>query len=227
MIANRNVYFKRYYEKYDCDVRIVEDNIEDEDYAYELEAELICMYKSIGECFTNITDGWENPPVCRGERNGMYGKNHTEESRRKMSEALKNSGSSNGKNNSQYGISPKDRMSREVYDGWIEKHRQKMSGSGNSQYKISPYQRILAEKIELWKKHISESCKDELNGNARSVRMYNEDFLIDFPMIKRCVQYIYESDLTSNARATINNKVSNAISSGKSYLGFYFDYIKR
>lgn len=226
MISNRNPYFKHYYNKHNCDVRIVKDEIEDENYAYELEVKLIAEYKSRGECFTNITDGGESPPTCYGERNGMYGRKRTEEERQKISESIKKGGKCKGKNNKQYGISPKDRMDEETYKRWIEKHKQSLSGINNPQYGISPYQRIPEDKIEIWKKNISKSCSGELNGNAKMVRMYNENLSINFSMIQACANYLCENNLTTNCLQTVTAKISKAMLSGEIYLGFYFERIK-
>lgn len=226
VISNRNRYFKRYYEKHNCSVRLVEDEIENEEYAYELEAELICLYKSNGECFANITDGWENPPVYFGEQNGMYGKHHTEETKKKISEEIIKNKSCSGKKNSQYGISPKERMNEETYNRWIEKHKEQMSGENNNQYGISPYERIPADKIEDWKKNISNSCRDERNGNAKKIKMYKGTFLLEFLMVKRCAQYICDNGISKGNLISVCSSITKALITKKTYLGFYFDYIK-
>lgn len=71
-----------------------------------------------------------------GEKNSMYDKNHTIESKQKMSETKKEKFKNGeivawnkgmkceqfaGKNNAMYGISPKERMDEETYKRWKEK----------------------------------------------------------------------------------------------------------
>lgn len=156
----------------------------------------------------------------------MYGKHHTEEARKKISETLIKNQSCKGKNNSQHGISPKDRMDAETYSGWKEKHREQMTGANNPQYGVSPYKRISPDKIAKWKEHLSESCRDELNGNAKKIRMHKNGFSMDFAMLKRCAQYICENGLSKGTWASVSSNIGSAAKSGETYLGFYFDYIK-
>ena len=41
-------------------------------------------YKKENQPLTNLTDGGENPPALSGEKNGMYGKTHTDEVKKKL-----------------------------------------------------------------------------------------------------------------------------------------------
>ena len=97
----RNRYFLRYKNKYNCDVRIVKDNLTNDE-SLELEAELIAKYKKENQPLTNLTDGGENPPVLSGEKNGMYSKTHTDEVKKKLHDC--NIGKHDGEKNHQFGF---------------------------------------------------------------------------------------------------------------------------
>lgn len=90
-ILNRgnNKHFNNIVDSIPIAVSILHDNL-DEDVAYGLECYYIWLYRDIiGYNLTNITDGGEGVTLC-GENNPMYGKTHSEESKKKMSEAHKN-----------------------------------------------------------------------------------------------------------------------------------------
>lgn len=79
----------------------------------------------------------------------MYGKTHTEEARAKIREA--NLGGRNaGKNNSQYGIKLRDRMSEEQYLKWIERHRELYQGAGNP--KARKVEMIYADTLQTYRR---------------------------------------------------------------------------
>lgn len=119
-LHNRNKYFKRVYDKYECDVRIIKDNLTNEQ-ACELEIQKIAELKP--KCnFTNGGDGFStgdlnpnriNPPIGDknpmygirnfGEDNHFYGKKHSDETKRKISESRKGKGGMVGKDNPMYG----------------------------------------------------------------------------------------------------------------------------
>lgn len=73
-------------------INIIVDDITDEDMAYDIEEAYIQKYGRIdfepNGVLTNICLG-SRPPVSRGDRNGMFNKKHTDESKAKMREALK------------------------------------------------------------------------------------------------------------------------------------------
>lgn len=58
---DRNDKFKKYVSKFDCDSRIIKNNLSEHD-AFALEVKLIKHYKELGQCECNLTDGGENPP---------------------------------------------------------------------------------------------------------------------------------------------------------------------
>ena len=99
--------------------------------AFDLEKETIAEYKKQGLCCCNFASGGGTPSshLC-GELNPMYGKTHTPEARELIRKA--NLGGRNaGANNSQYGVSPRDRMSVEQYEHWIEARRAAIQGANN------------------------------------------------------------------------------------------------
>jgi len=73
-------------------INIIVDNIEDENKAYQLEDEFILKYGREGfekdGILTNICLN-NKPPVCSGEKNGMFNKKHTKEAKQRVSDANK------------------------------------------------------------------------------------------------------------------------------------------
>lgn len=120
-LHNRNKYFNAVYAKYDCDVRIYRNNLTNEE-SCELERQRIAELKSIGQAYCNFTEGGTgfstgklNPIFKRIEEGtarlfdgtenfqSFTGRNHTEESKRKISENRKGKGGRFGKDNPMYG----------------------------------------------------------------------------------------------------------------------------
>lgn len=113
---SRNKYFLNYYNKYNCDVRKIYENLSEKN-AFELEIKTISKYKEIDQAKCNITNGGE----------GVSGYTHSENIKKIISQTHK------GKNNSQFGISPKERMGDEYYK-WKEKMSNHKKGSENPNY---------------------------------------------------------------------------------------------
>ena len=111
-ISNRNKYFKNTYKKYKCGKRKIATSLTNQE-ALDLEAKLINEYKSKGECECNLTYGYDgfsegdlNPMYgvhLVGELNGFYGRKHSEETKRLISEHRKGKGARFGKDNPMYG----------------------------------------------------------------------------------------------------------------------------
>lgn len=129
--TKRNVYFCRFIKKYKCDCRVVKDNLTEHE-AYVLENYICKQRQKNGECECNIADTsyCNGGPGLKGEKNGMYGKTHTPEVRKFLSE-INSNGNNIGEKNTQYGVSPKDRMSRDVYSRWRAKQRARKDGGKN------------------------------------------------------------------------------------------------
>ena len=99
--THRNQYFINIVSKHkdDVDVRILQENLTNDE-ALKLEKETIAKYKKLGQCKTNIHEGgcggntgkYDDPERSRklsiaaskrtGERNSMYGKHHSEKTKK-------------------------------------------------------------------------------------------------------------------------------------------------
>lgn len=99
--VHRNQYFRNVIAKHkdDVDVKFLRENLLNDE-ALKIEKELIAKYKSIGQCKTNIHEGgcggntgnYDDPERSRklsiaaskrtGERNSMYGKHHSEKTKK-------------------------------------------------------------------------------------------------------------------------------------------------
>ena len=129
--TKRNPHFYHYVKKYKCDCRVVKDGLTEHE-AYVLENDVCKKRQQNNECECNIADtsSCNGGPGLKGEKNGMYGKTHTPEVRKILSQ-VNLDGHNAGKNNTQYGVSPKDRMSKEVYERWRAKQRARKDGHKN------------------------------------------------------------------------------------------------
>lgn len=124
-LHNRNKYFNATYDKYSCGVRKIEEGLTNRE-ACEREIERIAELWEIGEAKCNFTQGGTgfatgdmNPIHNRiadpnyinpfteldvsGENNPFYGRKHTEETKKKISESRKGKGGLFGKDNPMYG----------------------------------------------------------------------------------------------------------------------------
>jgi len=107
-VNHRNSYFKSVLKKHrdNVDVRILISNMTEKE-SLQKEREMIKQYKELGQCKTNFHEGgcggntgkYDDPERSRkisdaaskrtAEKNPMFGKHHTMESRKKMSNANK------------------------------------------------------------------------------------------------------------------------------------------
>lgn len=112
-ITNRNNYFKRIINKYECDVRIYKSNLSQQE-AWDIEKGRIKELKSVGQAYTNFHVGgsggdtfthkpdelkekqiqqWRESMIrnggCSGERNSFYGRKHSEDTKRIIGEKAK------------------------------------------------------------------------------------------------------------------------------------------
>lgn len=112
-VINRNEYFKRIVDKYECDVRIYKSDLTEEE-AWELEKDRIKELKSIGQAQTNFHIGgnggdtfshkpqelkdvqiekWRKTMTenggCSGERNSFYGRKHSDYTKEIISKKAK------------------------------------------------------------------------------------------------------------------------------------------
>lgn len=124
-LHNRSKYFMNIYNKYECKNKILEGNLTNEE-SLEKEKEYIAYYWGIGQAQCNFTNGgtgfsegklnpvhkrvnspdYVNPfslMTFKGKDNPFYGKKHTEETKKKISESRKGKGGQTGKLNPMYG----------------------------------------------------------------------------------------------------------------------------
>ena len=123
-LDGRNNWFKNIVKKIPCVVNILHDNLS-EDMANDLEVWYIREYRDIiGYPMCNIADGGEGHGLV-GENNGMYGKHHTEEYKKRKSESMK------GENNPMYGKSSRNYMTEESLKEWKRKQSETHKGKNN------------------------------------------------------------------------------------------------
>ena len=126
-----------------------------------------------------------------------------------------------GKLNSQYHISPKQRMG-EHYDKWKEKTVQRLSaqtGDKNPNYHNDTLKKKLQQNPQL--KKIYYSRKNEQNGRAVKVKLYKQDIYVDtFNTIGKACEYIQQ---TLQLHTSVTNMRSNLVirsKQGKTYRGY-------
>lgn len=192
--ASRNDYFVRYYSKYDCAYRIVADNL-DEQGAYILENEIYQKRKINGECECNIAD----TSACKGggrlcgELNGMYGKTHTDMVKERL-HIINSDGRNKGENNTQYGVSPKERMDEKTYCEWRKKQRSRKDGYKN------PNSHLVIM----------------INVENKSYRVF--DCVVD------CVDYLYNNVEIIRERYNTKEKIRYAVKHSSKTQAIYFGY---
>jgi len=222
--ASRNNYFKNYHKKHDCDVRLVAEKLSNKN-ALIQEAERILFYRKIGQCKTNLTDGGENPPALSGEKNGMFGKTHSKETRDIMSRKHKAGGKFKGNKNPQFGVSPKDRMDKKTYAEWRKKQKARKFGETNPNYGNKKLSRFYKEHPEISKE--KNSRKGVKNGRATPIAMFNEiGFYQEFDYMTLCAKYIISKEIC-RAKNTVGvqSKISSAAKNKTKYLGYNFKFI--
>lgn len=111
-LHNRNKYFKSIYNKHVCNVRIVKNSLSNEE-AIALEIARIAELKSVNQANANFTNGGDgfstgslNPThkvSHKGELNQFYGKQHSVETKQKISENRKGKGARFGESNPMFG----------------------------------------------------------------------------------------------------------------------------
>jgi hypothetical protein len=140
-----------------------------------------------------MDDGGFNGGRSLGEKNGMYGKTHTDEVKLKLKK-LNSDGRNKGENNRQYGISPKDRMSEEVYTQWKENHK-KIIGDKNPNYGNKKLSEFYSNNPDIALEKQSRPGKQ--NGRATPIIMINiktnEEFYFDY-ILEGC-DYIFKHNL--------------------------------
>ena len=137
----------------------------------------------------------------------------------------RNGGSAVGEINSQYGVSPKDRMDNDTYIKWRAKQRARKDGEKNPNYRNHTLHKKYLENPQLALEKQSRPGKQ--NGRSTPIDMYdsNMDFVQHFTYIFDCVDYLIKNNITKS-------KSENAVYFGiycsnknkRKYRGYYFCY---
>lgn len=221
--SSRNKYFLRYYNKYKCDYRIIAENMTEEN-ALKFEYENIVKYKKIGMCCCNFDNGGRNGASLHGELNGMFGKTHSKETRDFLSK-INSDGRNAGKNNTQYNISPKERMDKDIYNTWRQKQKLRKFGKTNPNYGNDTLKKKYKENPILAKEKQSRPATQ--NGMAKPITMYDSNMKLikHFSFIEECVDYIINHNLTKTKnRSAIRCGIYNSNQYKKKYYSYYFIY---
>lgn len=130
-----------------------------------------------------------------------------------------------GKNNSQYGISPKERMAKDVYDKWVI-HLQEQIGNKNPNYGNHKLSKIYRENKDLALE--KQSRKGEQNGSSKKVKMYNSEMKLvkEFDYIGLCIDYLIDNGYTrkNTKRNSLYSLIYYANKNKTKYLNHYFKY---
>lgn len=115
----------------------------------------------------------------------------SEESREKM--RLSKLGKYSGENNPMYGVSPKERMDEEVYQGWLAKISEKSSGENNPMYgkhhseetkekiRVRLSESMVGDKNPFYGKHHTEQTKEKIRQyNIENAPIKNPIYSVEF-----------------------------------------------
>lgn len=229
----RNEYFKRVYNKYECDVRIIHNNLTEEE-AYALEVSTIKEYRERGYELANLSDGGkggasgvvrdeEYREKFRGSNNPMYGRPWWDENTpQHLIDEWRSKLGSKGEKNPSYGKPFHERMDAETYSGWLEAHK-RITGEKNPNYGNRKLSQKYRENPELSKEKQSRPAAQ--NGRAKKCEMYTLDGnLVEvFDYIGACAEYIIKNNIsrTSNVNQ-IRTYITKSIKTNKPYLKHYF-----
>lgn len=175
------------------------------------------------------TDDWKKQQSERmsGENNPMYGIDvfHrlpvSEQNRIRVLKHQLNS----GENNPMYGISPKERMSESVYEGWVQKRKDRdVSGSNNPNYHNKTLHNKVKDNKSLRIQYYSRP--KEQNGRARRIFVYDQygNFVNEFSYIGQCAEWLKETLSLKSKISSIRSSIITSITKNKSYMQYNFSY---
>lgn len=208
VLSGRNKYFMHYYHKYNCDVRKVIENLTEAE-AFQKECELIAFYQKQNQCFCNLTNGGE----------GVSGYKHTDKAKKRISETHK------GKNNSQFGISLKERLD-DRYEEFIKQRAINSLGKKNPNYGNNTLHNKYLNDKQLSKEKQSRS--GEQNGRAVVIELYDEswNFIQRFNYIGECAKYLSDNYGFSNNAEVVRCGIRRSIKYNVPYKSFRFKKIQ-
>lgn len=218
----RNDYFDRVVNKCDVVVSILHDNL-DEETAFDYEWYYIDLYRNLGYELTNIADGGSGGIHLFGKDNPMYGRPWWDDNtpKEKITEWKKKVGHK-GKDNPMYKISPRERMSVEVYNQWLENKRKSCLGENNPNYGNDTLKKKLEKNPELKIEYYSR--KGSQNGRAKEVIMYDLDGnkIKTFSYIGECAKWLIDNNYSKGQIKSVSDNIKKASNLGKKFLKFKF-----
>lgn len=250
---SRNEHHDRIVNKYGMSVKIVYDNLTQDD-AYRLEHERI-MYYVFDLGYEIEIPGYnskDNAPGRLTNHNfggiGNYGSSHTDEWKHQHSIAM------SGENNPMFGVNVWDTYSEDKAEEVRKKLSESNSGKNNPMYGISPKERMDEKTYEVWKDSHKKLIGDKnpnwhndtlkkkyennpelkmllsrpgkQNGMAREVFVYdlNMNFINRFDYIGLCCEWLNTLEDIPKKINSLRVGVSKAIDSGKPYKNkLFFD----
>lgn len=222
-MQNRNKYFINYKNKYDCDYKIIINNIESEE-AFEIERYLVYECRKLNLCKTNIADGGFGGNGLKGSQNPMYGRPwwNSETPEEKIMEWKSKLGNK-GEKNAQYGVSPKERMSEDTYDRWLNAQKTRdRTGSLNPNYGNRILSKFYKENPEIAK--LKQGRPAFKNGRCVPVSLYDSGhhLIKEFRYFGECSEYLIKNGITNATIASVSITISEKKKNGLPYKGFYF-----
>ena len=184
-----------------------------------------------GTLGTKHTDEWklEHSRKMSGDGNPMFGVNmfanlpteKQEELRKLWSERY------SGENNPMYGVSPKERMSPEQYEIWLNKIKSRdYFGENNPNYGNKTLHNKIKDNPELRIQYYSRP--KEQNGRAREIYVYDCDgnFVNHFDYIGACSEWFKSFLKLKTTPTSIRQSIITSITNNKKYHNYKFSYTK-
>lgn len=195
-------------EKYGMKVNIVENGLTESE-AYNKEYELINHYINEEGYGIDII-GLEGNDPDKFLTNKTFG-----------------SQGSIGISNPQFNVSPKDRMTEEVYNNWLEKtvsRLEKQTGKNNPNYNNKTLHNKVKDDKELRIKYYSRPGAQ--NGRAQKIKVYdiNMNYINTFDTIGEAAQWIKDELNLSAKIDSIRTNIRERTKKGKPYKNMYFEY---
>lgn len=253
--TKRNTHHDKIAEKYGMKVHIIADHLSEKDafdlesftiidyvinkdYGIDIDG-----YRKPGnpKHLTNLTFGgdgvsgnehseeWKEQHSKRmsGENNPMFNVNVwslLSEERAKMAKE-KLSKCSSGKNNPMFGVSPRDRMSPQKYQEWLDHQRSvPRKGKDNPNYGNNTLHEKIKDRPDLRIKYYSRPGTQ--NGRARPISVYdkNMNFLKHFDYIGACCEWLKSEHNVKASIQSIRQAIPTKIKQNKTYYNLYFKY---
>ena len=190
--------------------------------AYRHEKDLISRYRKTGQCKTNIADGGAGGIKMVGEDNPMFGRTWWDENTPQSKiDKWKSSVACKGKDNGMYGVSPKERMSSDKYEIWLQKQNERKKGKSNPNYGNRKLSKIYANDKEYAK--AKQGRPGKRNGRCVPVSLYdaNMKLISKFDYYLECADYMLSTGMALGKKENIAIQISKHKKSGLPYKGYY------